>query len=68
MQIYRITFIKNKADLCKIVNDTIKEGDITYEQYKGFLIYALVRAEDDAEARKKATELLEKFMHEKEQR
>jgi len=59
MHIYKITFVKNKIDLCKIADETIMEGDCIFEQHKGFLIYALVKAENETKAKERATNLIE---------
>ena len=59
MQIYKVTFIKNKIDSCKVSADTIMEGSFTCEKHNGFLIYALIKAESETKAREKALELVE---------
>ncbi|PQJ08953.1 hypothetical protein CJD36_021325 [Flavipsychrobacter stenotrophus] len=59
MLIYKVTFIKNKIDSCRLSVNTIMEGSYTCEQHNGFLIYALIKAENEAKARGKALELIE---------
>jgi hypothetical protein len=60
MPIYKITFVKNKIDSCKIVYDTITED--TCEKHNGFLIYALVSAESEIKAREKADRLIKQII------
>ena len=62
MHIYKITFVKNKMDSCKIADDTIMEGGFTYEKHNGFLIYALIKAKSDAKAWEKANELIKQIL------
>jgi len=56
--IYKITFIKNKIDSCKIADDTVMDGNCTYQKHNDFLIYALIRAETEEKAQEKASELI----------
>ena len=58
MHIYKITFVKNKLDSCKVADDTVMEGTFTYQKHNGFLIYALIKADNEAKAREKAAELV----------
>ena len=60
MHIYKITFVKNKIDSCKLVHGTIAE-DIC-QRHNGFLIYAIVRAETEIKAREKGDKLIKEFM------
>ena len=62
MQIYKITFVKNKIDSCRIANDTILEGSFTVEKHNGFLIYALIKAENEDQAREKTFELVKQIL------
>lgn len=61
MHIYKITFIKNKIDQCKISDETKMEGDISFEKHHQFLIYALIKAESEPRARERAKELIDEI-------
>ena len=61
MHIYKITFVKNKIDSCKVADDTIMEGNYTCQQHNGFLIYALIKAENEAKAQERAVELVKQI-------
>ena len=61
MHIYKIAFVKNKIDSCKIADDTIMEGSFTCQKHNGFLIYALIKAETEAKARDRAIELVKEI-------
>jgi hypothetical protein len=57
MHIYKITFIDNKIDSCKISTNTEMEGSYTYQQHNGRMIYVLIKADNEIQAKEKATEL-----------
>jgi hypothetical protein len=64
MSIYRVTFALNKIAAIKELDDennySFEEKTYHYE-YNGFLIFALVRADNEEEARAEATAILEKL-------
>ncbi len=61
MHIYKITFIKNKIDSCKISDDTVMEGSFTCQKHNGFLIYALIKAKNETKAQERANELVKQI-------
>jgi hypothetical protein len=61
MHLYKITFVKNKIDSCRVGDEIVMEGNFTYQKHNGFLIYMLVKAESESKAREKATELIERI-------
>ncbi len=58
MQTYKITFVKNSIASCKLANDVELKENVEVQKHKGFLIHALVRAENEADARLKAQQLI----------
>jgi len=62
MHIYKITFVKNKIDSCRLADNIIMEGRYTCEKHNGFLIHALIKAENEAKAREKASELIRQIL------
>jgi len=54
----KITFVKNQIDSCKTVpNPEEIKGDLIYQVHNGFLIYALIKSQNEQQAREKADEL-----------
>ncbi len=62
LNVYKVTFVKNKVDSCKVVSDTAAGDNDAYEEYKGQLIYALIKAENESGAREKAEEIANVFL------
>ncbi len=61
MNIYRVIFVMNAVHSCTPAADTIvMDGNYLYYQLKGQPIYALIKAEGENAAIKKAEELLAK--------
>ena len=59
MHIYKIIFVSNTILSCKLSNKTIvMEGEYMYQQYRGQLIYAFVKAENEDSARQFAQEII----------
>jgi hypothetical protein len=51
MSIYKIIFAKNEVISCKAIEEeVVLDGTYHYEQIKGCLIYALVKANTEKEA------------------
>jgi hypothetical protein len=57
MNTYKIIFAKNTVMTCEIVNKVVLAND-HYEQQKGHLIYAIIKAESEADAVNKANEMI----------
>jgi len=62
LRVYKITFLKNHIDSCKLAEDTAQDKGNTYQEYNGQLIYALIRAENETAAKEKASEIAQKFL------
>ncbi|MCD6013344.1 MAG: hypothetical protein K0Q79_3206 [Flavipsychrobacter sp.] len=61
MTIYKIIFAKNEIISCsKAEDNAVLEGMYQYEHVQGKLIYALVRAESEDDARAIANAITEK--------
>lgn len=62
LHIYKITFVKNKIDSCKLADDIVLSENLTYQEYNGQLIFALIKAESETKAKEKAGEIAVKFV------
>jgi len=49
MSVYRITFIKNRIFSCDLANVNINQA-VSYEEKRGYLVYAYIRATEMDEA------------------
>lgn len=61
LHVYKVTFLKNQIDSCKLADDIFLEEGVSYQEYKGQLIYALIKAESETVAKEKANEIVGKF-------
>lgn len=60
--VYKVTFLKNQIESCKLAEDTSRDKGNTYQEYNGQLIFALIRAENETAAKEKANEIAQKFL------
>ena len=62
MHVYKIIFAMNTILSCRLTDSSVAmKGDLIYQQYKGQLIYALIRADSERKAKEKAKELIQQF-------
>jgi hypothetical protein len=59
MRTYKIIFAKNEIISCEIATESVLEGSYQYEHKKGNLIYAMIKAATEEEARKLANGIIE---------
>ena len=57
MHIFKLTFVKNEIDSCKVAHDAILDGNFACEEHHGYLIHALIKADSEDKARDKAREI-----------
>ncbi|MES2703191.1 MAG: hypothetical protein V4649_11155 [Bacteroidota bacterium] len=59
MNIYKIIFAKNEIIACQVVSNTVAlEGNCYYEQDRGQMIFAIVKAADERDARRFANNII----------
>lgn len=61
LHVYKVTFVKNQVDSCKLAEDISFGDNVTYQEYKGQLIHAFIKAESEAVAKEKAGEIAARF-------
>ena len=63
MKMYKVIFAKNEVISCQQADPPVSfKGDYNYEWDKGQLIYALIRAENEAEAIGKSDDVVREFL------
>jgi hypothetical protein len=57
---YKVSFVNNEIFSLKLAEGSYNLiGDMYYYKNKGFLVYAIIKAKDETEARNKAINLIE---------
>jgi hypothetical protein len=58
MNTYKIIFAKNEVVSCELLHKAVLTKEYDYEHDNGRLIYALVNAENELEAKKKSNKIV----------
>jgi hypothetical protein len=63
MLVYKITFVKNSINSCRVINKYPQfDGHVVYESHNNRLIYALIKAENEPQALQDAERLITEYV------